>query len=102
MSGNKISTNMTDLKNLGKQVEDNGAEYLNEAENIYKLMDELNSEWKGQDASGFVNKAYDDRPHIESLGKLICNYGLFLQQTSDGYTRVQEHNVSAIKKGGGA
>ena len=100
MSGNRISTNMTDLKNLGIDVEQKGNDYINEIKSIYELIEQLDSEWKGQDASDYVRRIRDSRPYLESLGQIICNYGSFLQQTSNAYTKVQEENISAIKKGG--
>lgn len=93
-----LSVNMETVRTMGKTVSDQAAEYNNEITNIYAAIDAVKSVWQGSDSASYTSQVEGYRASMEALGKVIEQYGQFLLNTADTYTKLQEDITSNAGK----
>lgn len=83
-----ISSTMTSL----------AEEYKAKVEDVYKVVDELGSDWKGNDNVSFVNTAKTYQSDLKALGDIITEYATFLKKSSDVVRQTQEDIASSASR----
>ncbi len=85
-----ISSNLESLRSLGKDIESKSAEYAAEVKKIYTSVDNLRNGWAGPDNQSYVTRVNEHKEQITELGKVIDDYGRFLQVTANQLGQVQQ------------
>lgn len=93
-----ISANMDAIRTLGGKVKENGEAYIQEVNRIYQAVEELRNGWQGADNQSFVNKVNEYKDPITNLGKVINDYGTFLESTASTLQNLQDDIASAAGK----
>ena len=93
-----LSVNMETVRQLGKTVGDQAAEYNTEIANIYSVIDDVKSAWQGTDSTTYTSQVEGYRASMEALGKVIEQYGQFLLNTADTYQKLQDDIMSNAGK----
>lgn len=89
-----LSVNMDMVKQMGLNVQEQAAEYGKEVANIYSEIDDLKNNWQGADSEKYAEQVYSYKESIEALGKVIEQYGQFLLNTAQTYSKLQEDIAS--------
>lgn len=77
------------IASTGKGLVNNAESYLAEVKVLYDTVDNLTSSWQGSDNVSFANTVNGYRENIEALGKVVGNYGVFLQETANKLAELQ-------------
>ncbi len=85
-----LSVNMETVRQMGKTVMDQSAEYNSEIANIYSVIDTVKEVWQGTDSSSYTSQVEGYRQNMEALGKVIEQYAQFLLNTADTYQKLQD------------
>lgn len=78
-----------ELRTAGKKLVSNAESYLGSVKRIYEAVDNLRANWQGTDNQSFVATVYSYKENIDALGKVIGNYGVFLQETGNSLEKLQ-------------
>lgn len=89
-----LSVNMETVKQMGLNVEEQSSLYNQEVASIYSEIDDLKNNWQGVDSDKYTEQVYSYKETIENLGRVIEQYGTFLLNTADTYTKLQEDITS--------
>ena len=73
----------------GKKVVTKADDYLADAKELYELINSVDGVWKGVDNASYTNKIADYEQNIKSLGQVVGNYGVFMQETANNYDKLQ-------------
>ena len=73
----------------GKKVVTKADDYLADVKELYELINSVNGVWKGVDDASYTNKIADYEQNIKSLGQVVGNYGVFMQETANNYDKLQ-------------
>ena len=73
----------------GKKVVTKADDYLADVKELYELINSVNGVWKGVDNASYTNKIADYEQNIKSLGQVVGNYGVFMQETANNYDKLQ-------------
>lgn len=84
-----LSANPEGIAASGKKVTMSGAAYADATKNLFAEVDSLRLNWDGADNQEFVNTVYGYKENIDALGKVIDNYGIFLQETGGSLAKLQ-------------
>ena len=83
-----ISSSMTSLAD----------EYKGCVEGIYKVIDELENDWKGNDNVSFINAAKGYQSDLNALGDIISQYATFLRKSAEVVKQTQEDIASSASR----
>lgn len=73
----------------GKKVVTKADDYLADVKELYELINSVDGVWKGVDNASYTNKIADYEANIKSLGQVVGNYGVFMQETANNYDKLQ-------------
>ena len=73
----------------GKKVVTKADDYLADVKELYELINSVDGVWKGVDNASYTNKIADYEQNIKSLGQVVGNYGVFMQETANNYDKLQ-------------
>ena len=73
----------------GKKVVTKADDYLADVKELYELINSVDGVWKGVDNGEYTKKIGEYEQNIKSLGQVICNYGVFMQETANNYDKLQ-------------
>ena len=73
----------------GKKVVTKADDYLADVKELYELINSVDGVWKGVDNANYTNKIADYEQNIKSLGQVLGNYGVFMQETANNYDKLQ-------------
>ena len=73
----------------GKKVVTKADDYLADVKELYELINSVDGVWKGVDNANYTNKIADYEQNIKSLGQVVGNYGVFMQETANNYDKLQ-------------
>lgn len=76
-------------RNTGKKVVTKADDYLADVKELYELIESVKSVWKGADNAEYTDKIAEYEPNIKSLGQVVGNYGVFMQETANNYDKLQ-------------
>ena len=85
-----ISADYQGMENVARNISNSASEYITNIEEVYRIISNLESNWKGVDNIAYVNKANEYKKDLEALGEAINNYGMFLSQAAQVTSRTQE------------
>ncbi len=77
------------IRTAGQKLVANAESYLQSVKALYDIVDNLNANWKGSDNQQFVGTVNGYKENINALGKVIGNYGEFLQHTANSLEKLQ-------------
>ena len=72
-----------------KKVVTKADDYLADVKELYELINSVDGVWKGVDNASYTNKIADYEQNIKSLGQVVGNYGVFMQETANNYDKLQ-------------
>lgn len=75
---------------LGEDMISRGSEYNKEIESIYSTVNTLAKSWKGSSSTQFVKKLTDVQEKYEDFGKLINEFGAFIQEIGIAYDKAEK------------
>ncbi len=78
-----------EIRNAGKKLVGNAETYMTSVKQLYETVDNLKANWEGSDNMQFVSTITGYKPNIEALGRVIGNYGVFLQETANSLEKLQ-------------
>lgn len=93
-----LSVNMETVKQLGLNVQSQASEYNTEVASIYAIVDDIKNNWQGADSVKYTSQVESYKGNMEALGKVIEQYGQFLLNASETYTKLQEDITSNAGK----
>ena len=73
----------------GKKVVTKADDYLADVKELYELINSVDGVWKGVDNASYTNKIADYEQNIKSLGQVVGNYGVFMEETANNYDKLQ-------------
>ena len=73
----------------GKKVVTKADDYLADVKELYELINSVDGVWKGVDNGEYTKKIGEYEQNIKSLGQVIGNYGVFMQETANNYDKLQ-------------
>ncbi len=91
-----FSINFQNLRNLGGEVKKKSADYSAEIKKIYDIIDKLSANWAGEDYKALADKVLEYKSTMETLGRVIDNYGLFLNSAADKIEGVQQNLKNSV------
>lgn len=77
------------IRTAGKSLISNAESYLASVKSLYETVDNLKANWQGVDNQNFAATVYGYKENIDALGKVIGNYGVFLQETGNNLEKLQ-------------
>lgn len=95
-----IMVNVEELKKLGLNVQEEANTYAGDVSNIYNVIDNLGTSWKGPDNLAYVDKANSYKDSVINLGKAIESYGLALTKVANESERLM-HELADAARGSG-
>lgn len=93
-----LSVNMETVKQMGLNVQSEAGEYNKEIASIYAIIDDIKNNWQGADSVKYTSQVESYRGSMESLGKVIEQYGQFLLNAAKTYTQLQDDITSNAGK----
>lgn len=78
-----------EIRTAGQRLVSNAETYLGSVKALYEIVDNLNNTWQGSDNKSFVATVNGYKENINALGKVIGNYGEFLQHTANSLEKLQ-------------
>ena len=85
----KTMINFENLRKTGIKATSYGDEYLLELKKIFKTIENLRTNWEGEDLNAFLNKALSYKPEMENLGKVIGIFGDSLTKAANKSENIQ-------------
>ena len=76
-------------RTTGKKIVSKADDYLADVKELYDLIESVNGVWKGVDNTNYTNKIAEYEQNIKSLGQVVGNYGVFMQETANNYDKLQ-------------
>ena len=76
-------------RNTGKRVVTKADDYLADVKELYELINSVDGVWKGVDNAEYTKTIADYEQNIKSLGQVVGNYGVFMQETANNYDKLQ-------------
>lgn len=73
-------------------------EYSACVEDVYKTIDSLENDWKGNDNVSFINAAKSYQPDLKALGDIITQYATFLSKSAQVVRETQEDIANNASK----
>ena len=77
------------LREDGKKMVSNAEAYLAAVKELYAAVDGLKATWQGSDNQQFAATVGSYKENIDALGKVMGNYGVFLQETGNSLEKLQ-------------
>ena len=93
-----FSVETGDVATVGKNLQDEAANYKNIVTQIYSDVEDLRNTWQGTDSDTYVAQVNEKKETIESLGVAIEEYGQFLINTSTTYNNLRDNVIANAKK----
>ena len=91
-----FSINFQSLRALSGEVKKKSEDYSQEIKKIYDTIDKLSANWVGEDYKALANKVLEYKPTMETLGRIIDNYGVFLNSAADKIEGVQQNLKNSV------
>ena len=85
----RLKASPEEIRTAGKKLVSNAETYLAAVKRIYSTVDELKTHWQGADNQQFAATVYSYKENIDALGRVIGNYGVFLQETGNSLEKLQ-------------
>ena len=73
----------------GKKIVTKADDYLADVKELYELINSVDGVWSGIDNTSYTKKIAEYEQNIKSLGQVVGNYGVFMQETANNYDKLQ-------------
>lgn len=87
-----------ELNIISKSLVGISEEFLIEVSNMYNTLNELNSKWQGQGSEQYYQIINSKRSDVEAIGKIIGQYGLFLNKAAIAYSETDSDIASSAQR----
>ena len=91
-----VKANIDNLQVMSKDIMDLSVKYNNLVDKFYKRINGINSktfEWSGSDAEFFISSINKERAVYETIGKVLREYSLELNEISKNITELIKLNT---------
>lgn len=78
-----MNINYDELNVVANNVASNAADYDNGVKGLYNEIEELKTSWSGDDNQQFVTTVEGYKKDLLSLGEVLKDYALFINETVD-------------------
>ena len=93
-----ISAEYSSMQAIAKNISNLANDYISNINGVYKIISDLENNWKGVDNVAYVNKANEYKEDLTALGQAINNYAMFLDQAAVTTSRTQEDIASSARR----
>ncbi len=90
----QIRAEYQDMANIAVRVSNLAEEYAVCVDDIYEVIDSLQSDWKGSDNLAYANTANSYKDDMISLARVITDYSNFLGESANLISRTQDEIAS--------
>lgn len=92
-----LNINYSETISVGNQVTSKGSEFKELLNKIKSANSQLDSYWKGSDASKYTTAVSEQAEYMKKLSSTIDEIGDFLVKVGKAYQEACENNQAAIK-----
>ena len=85
-------------RNTGKKVVTKADDYLADVKELYELINSVDGVWKGVDNAEYTKTIADYEQNIKSLGQVVGNYGVFIQETANSLDKLNAEIAAQATK----
>ena len=96
-----IEADYNEIHSAAKQISNAANDYNSNVRELYNIVDNLESVWKGDDNVAFINTVNSYKKDILALGTVVNNYAIFLESSATGVENTQNEISNAARKLGG-
>ena len=96
-----IGADYNEIHSAAKQISNAANDYNSNVRELYNIVDNLESVWKGDDNVAFINTVNSYKKDILALGTVVNNYAIFLESSATGVENTQNEISNAARKLGG-
>ncbi len=96
-----IEADYNSIHSAAKQISNAANDYNSNVLELYNIVDNLASVWKGDDNVVFINTVNSYKRDILALGTVVNNYAIFLESSATGLENTQNEISNAARKLGG-
>ena len=96
-----IGADYNEIHSAAKQISNAANDYNSNVLELYNIVDNLASVWKGDDNVVFINTVNSYKRDILALGTVVNNYAIFLESSATGVENTQNEISNAARKLGG-
>lgn len=96
-----IEADYNGIHSAAKQISNAANDYNSNVRELYNIVDNLESVWKGDDNVAFINTVNSYKKDILALGTVVNNYAIFLESSATGVENTQNEISNAARKLGG-
>lgn len=93
-----ISAEYGSMQAIAKNISNLANDYISNINEVYKIISDLENNWKGVDNVAYVNKANDYKEDLMALGEALNNYGIFLDGAAVTTNRTQEDIAASARR----
>ena len=93
-----IKARYEEMEAAANEIKGAGTLYKGNVQNLYKVIERLETIWKGKDNLSYVSKANNSKAALESLGDVINDYGDFLKISANIIRETQEEIASSASR----
>ena len=93
-----IKARYEEMETAANEIKGAGTLYKVNVQNLYKVIERLETIWKGKDNLSYVSKANNSKAALESLGDVINDYGDFLKISANIIRETQEEIASSASR----
>ncbi len=86
------------LMSKGSSLGQVSGEYHSTIREIYSELDRLRDAWEGASSNEYMGKLESYRGNIEAVGRVINNYGIFLQETGRNLEQMEADNAAGAAR----
>ncbi len=77
-----IGADYNEIHSAAKQISNAANDYNSNVLELYNIVDNLASVWKGDDNVAFINTVNSYKKDILALGSVVNNYAIFLESAA--------------------
>ncbi len=93
-----IQANYAEMHGIATKVASSAEDYSRGVEDIYKIIEDLETNWQGVDNLSYVNTAKSYQEDLLALGKALDNYSKFLTASADAIKGTQDDIADAASR----
>lgn len=85
-----IKATYLEMQTAANRISDAAGEYKANIESLYKVIDNLSNDWKGEDNVRYVNAVNDYKDYLAALGDVVNDYAKFLVKSANLISATQD------------
>lgn len=96
--GRSINVDWAEIKNIGKDFENNAKEIESLKKDIFEIINLIDQSWKGTDATNFKTNIESDTNELNDEIIYLNSWSSYLSKASDGYDDTLHKYLSKIQE----